>query len=460
MPDLDALDRAELIRLILELYRQNEQLRKQIEELRRKQHRSAAPFSKGRHKNNPKRPGRKPGQGLFDRRRAPQTEPSIPPIEVPLRQTQCPFCGGRLDAEEEWTEEASVTDMPSQPQPEANLFRVHVCRCRLCGKTVRGEHPEVAPGQYGATAHRLGPRVKAMAHSLHYGHGVPVRRLPAVLREMTGIELTQSAITQDALKQAEGGVGNAYRQLRAQVCQAPVVYTDDTSWRIGGDGAYLMGFDTDQETVYQVRTRHGNEQVRELVPDDYRGTLVTDRGTSYEAEELSSVEQHKCLSHLIRNVVAVVESKTGAAKVFGLRLKDLLQRGNQLWRDQRAGTAEEYPAQVEQINQELTHHLRIRRLQDPDNQRLLDGIGWQHDQGRVLTFLYKPEVEPTNNRAERALRPAVIARKVSHCSKNDRGAHAFAAFTSVVRTAVKQGTATMTQTLQHLLQPSAPHGWP
>jgi hypothetical protein len=293
-----------------------------------------------------------------------------------------------------------------------------------------------------------------MAHSLHYGHGVPVRRVPAVLREMTGIELTQSAITQDALKQAEGGVGAAYQQLRAHVRQAPVVYTDDTSWRIGGDGAYLMGFDTDQETVYQVRTRHGNEQVRELVPDDYRGTLVTDRGTSYEAEELSSVEQHKCLSHLIRNVVAVVENKTGTAKVFGLRLKNLLQRANQLWREQRAGTAVEYSAQVEQINRELTNHLRIRRLQDLDNQRLLDGIGWQHDQGRVLTFLYKPEVEPTNNRAERALRPAVIARKVSHCSKNERGAHAFAAFTSVVRTAVKQGVTPVTQTLQQLRRPA------
>jgi transposase len=347
MPDLDALDRAELIRLILELQRQNEQLRKQVEELRRKQHRSAAPFSKGQHKNNPKRPGRKPGQGSFDHRRAPQTESSVPPTEVPLSQTQCPFCGGRLDPEEERAEEASVTDIPSQPQPEVNLFRVHVCRCRQCGKTVRGEHPDVAPDQYGATAHRLGPRVKAMAHSLHYGHGVPVRRLPAMLREMTGIEITQSAITQDALKQAEGAVGTAYRQLRDQVRQAAVVYTDDTSWRIGGDGAYLMGFDTDQETVYQVRTRHGNEQVRELIPDDYSGTLVTDRGTSYEAEELSSVEQHKCLSHLIRNVVAVVENKTGTAKVFGLRLKNLLQRANQLWREQRAGTAVEYSAQVE-----------------------------------------------------------------------------------------------------------------
>jgi hypothetical protein len=81
MPDLDALDRAELIRLIRELYRQNQELRRQIEELRRKQHRSAAPFSKEIHKSNPQRPGRKRGQGPFDRRQAPQTP--TPPTEVP-----------------------------------------------------------------------------------------------------------------------------------------------------------------------------------------------------------------------------------------------------------------------------------------------------------------------------------------------------------------------------------------
>jgi hypothetical protein len=70
--------------------------------------------------------------------------------------------------------------------------------------------------------------VKAVAHALHCGHGVPVRRLPAILREMTGIELTQSALTQDALKQVKGAVGKAYQRLRGQVRQAPVVYTDDT----------------------------------------------------------------------------------------------------------------------------------------------------------------------------------------------------------------------------------------
>jgi transposase len=450
MLDLDALSRDDLIRLILELQRQVEELRKQNEELRRKDKRSAAPFSKGERKKNPKRPGRKPGQGEFSRRQGPPADASSsPPVDVPVEETRCPFCGGSLEPEA--TEEASVTDMPAAPQPEVRLFKVWICRCQNCKRPVRGKHPEVAADQYGATAHRLGPRIKAMAHSLHYGHGVPVRRLPSILREMTGITITQSALTQDALKQAEGPIGAAYRELREQVRQAPVTYTDDTSWRVGGDGAYLMAFDTDQQTVYQIRRQHGNEQVREVVPGDYAGTLVTDRFSSYEAEELAGVEQHKCLSHLIRNVVEVVESKTGRAKIFGSELKTLLQHANELWRQQRGGTVSGYADRAEQLELDLTDLLRPRRLRDADNQRLLDGIGLQHDRQRVLNFLSNPAVEPTNNRAERALRPAVIARKVSHCSKNDRGSEAFAAFTSVARTAVKKGVATVTDVLHRLI---------
>jgi transposase len=168
MPDLDSLSRDDLIRLILELQQPVEHLRKQNEELRRKDKRSAAPFSKGERKKNPKRPGRKPGQGKFSRRPGPPADASSsPPVEVPVDATRCPFCGGRLEREE--PEEASVTDMPSAPKPEVN-FRVHVCRCQDCQRPVRGKHPDVAADQYGATAHRLGPRIKAMAHSLHYGH--------------------------------------------------------------------------------------------------------------------------------------------------------------------------------------------------------------------------------------------------------------------------------------------------
>ena len=88
----------------------------------------------------------------------------------------------------------------------------------------------------------------------------------------------------------------------------------------------------------------------------------------------------------------------------------------------------------------MTYHLRPRRLKDQDNQRLLNEIGGHHDRGNLLRFLYElMSVEPTNNAAERAWRPAVVARKVSHCSKNELGAAVFSAFKSVIGTLKKGG---------------------
>jgi hypothetical protein len=294
---------------------------------------------------------------------------------------------------------------------------------------------------------------------VHYGMGVPVRKVPAILWEFTGVEITQSALTQDALKKAEGVIGNAYQELRAEVATAPVVYTDDTGWPIHGEGSYLMAFDTDQATVFQIRPQHRNEEVRELIPASYAGVMVTDRGPSYEAEELLGVKQQKCLDHLNRNINEVLEIKSGRARGFGLKLKGLLKQARQLWRDQRAGKARNFQVRAERIEEKIAGHLRPRRLQDADNQRLLNGIGLQHDRGNLLRFLHEPDVEPTNNRGERTLRPPVIVRGLSHGSKNDRGAEAFVAFSSVVQTAVKRGVSSTIDTL-HTLFRSKPRDGP
>ena len=101
-------------------------------------------------------------------------------------------------------------------------------------------------------------------------------------------------------------------------------------------------------------------------------------------------------------------------------------------------TGEDRERAVLELEEEMTWLLRDRILIDDDNQKLLNGIGAQMDRGHVLTFLRFPGVEPTNNRAERILRPAVIARKVSHCSKNERGAHASSVFLSVFQTIRKK----------------------
>ena len=93
----------------------------------------------------------------------------------------------------------------------------------------------------------------------------------------------------------------------------------------------------------------------------------------------------------------------------------------------------ECAAMAERLRRQVTDHLRDRPMTDPHNFRLQNELGWHNDRVNLLRFLDDPNIEPTNNRAERALRPAVITRKVSRCSKNTQGAEAFAAFTSVLR---------------------------
>ena len=445
----------ELQREIKRLQAENEGLKKKIEGLEeelRASKRQAAPFSKGQRKANPKRPGRKAGQGIFRHRPAPGEAIGGEIVEAAV-PAGCPRCGGALAVEgEEW---ATTTDLPVQPQPVVTRYRVPVCRCSQCGKRVRGTAPGLTADQFGATAHRVGPGVKAAAHALHYGAGVPVRKLPMVLKELTGITLTQGALTQDALRRGEAEVGARYQQLCGGMRGAPVVNTDDTGWRVGGSTAHLMVFVSEQSTVYQIRAHHRNQEVREVIPADYAGVMGTDRGKSYDAEEFDAVAQQKCLGHLQRNITEVLETKKGRAREFGLNLKDILRQGIELHHRRSDLSSADYQLQVQQVDEALTFHLRHRILKDDDNQRLLDGIGLHHDRGNLLRFLKVERLEPTNNRAERALRPAVIARKVSHCSKNQRGAEAFAAFVSVIQTATQAGASSTIAYLRNLFSTPA-----
>src|SRR5512144_1719623 len=263
-----------LLAEVASLRTENAALKAQLEQRTRDTKRQAAPFSKGQRKAQPKRPGRKPGQGRFTYRTLPRPDQwTAPPIEVRLPEPICPCCGEALY--EHRVDFAAVTEIPPQPQPIVQPYRVWVYRCPICDTTVRAPHPDLAPDQYSATAHRLGPRVMAAAHATHYGLGVPVRKVPAVLRLITGVSVTQSALTQDALRRVSGPIGREYRTLRDPVPTSDVVSTDDTGWRVGGEPAQLMIFVADTATVVQIRAQHRNEEVREVIGDAYAGVLVT-----------------------------------------------------------------------------------------------------------------------------------------------------------------------------------------
>ena len=421
------------------LAKTQQELKDAQEELRETK-RSKAPFSKGPRKANPKKPGRKAGVGPFTRRPAPVATDSdeVIKVDVPLTadQQSCPNCDVPLEVE---IEEASKIDIPVVPKRKITLFRQEVGTCPICGLKRRGEHPDLPADQCGATAHRVSEQALAQCFAMHYNSGLPVCKVPALFRQMSGISITQSALTQAAIKltQPEAVLGKVYHTLRDEVRESDVVNTDDTGWRIGALLAFLMGFFATWTVVFQVRKFHRHQEVLEVIGKDFAGLLGTDRGPSYESLTMVGMLIQKCLSHLIKNLRTVEEKKTGEVRKFSTDLIATLREALDHWNEYQQSESkdlEAYRKRGEEINKSLDKQLAPREMEDTDNQRMLDGIGKQHDQGRVTLFLIHPEIEPTNNRAERGLRPAVIARKVSQCSKNEDGAQATAVIKSIFET--------------------------
>ena len=154
---------------------------------------------------------------------------------------------------------------------------------------------------------------------------------------------------------------------------------------------------------------------------------------------MDQVLQQKCLAHLIRNVTDVVQSKQGRARQFGMGLNVLLREGLALWHARRDLAPEDFQIRYRELDEKLTHQLRNRILQDDDNQRLLNGIGTQHDRGNLLRFLETEGVEPTNNHAERILRLGVLWRKNAFGCHSAAGCRYVERMLTVVQTLRLQG---------------------
>ena len=198
--DLEQLDQATLIKMLLEAHAEIARLKERLEKLEREKYKSAAPFSRNQPKQHPGKPGRKPGVGTFKYRTAPSPEEITKIVQVTLKQNVCDACGNLL--EPTGFRFAWITELP-ELKPEIIEYQLQRKTCVTCGITVQATHPMVSSNQVGATAHRLGPRALALTHALQYEMGVTVRKVPAVLALTVGLRVTQGALTQSALKLAD-----------------------------------------------------------------------------------------------------------------------------------------------------------------------------------------------------------------------------------------------------------------
>ena len=192
-------------------------------------------------------------------------------------------------------------------------------------------------------------------------------------------------------------------------------------------------------TAYLVHRRRGYEAAAELIGEDYEGFLTHDGWKPYDRFALAT--HQTCLGHLLRRSRELIEGakgRPGAAAVFPRRVKSLLREALAVRDERDAG--ELTPGQAAEKAKVLS--ARLVELTTPprhnaDNERFADHLfGQQHS---LFTFLEFQGVDATNYRAEQAIRPAVVNRKVWGGNRTDPGARAQSVLMSVLRTATQRG---------------------
>ncbi len=413
------------------LRRENEKLKEDLEAARRATARQAAPFARDTRVAHPKRPGRKPGPGYG--RRAYRVTPSHidETYDAPL-PAHCPACAGALCETTVATQYQE--ELPVQ-RPVVRAFRVHIGRCRRCHRRVQGRHPLQTSDALGAAAVQLGPQAIAFAVLLNKRCGLSYGKIAALLRDRFGLRVTSGGLVQ-AVHRAARRAQPTYAHLAATVRGSPVVTADETSWRVDADLQWLWAFVTPETTVYAIQPGRGLAQAAVVIGQDYSGVLVRDGWQSYR--QFTHALHQTCLAHLLRTCRRLLLDYPAQPLVHGV--KAVLQAALHTRAQYQAGTISPHGLAVAR-GQYLE---RLGRLLERTPSRRLAVRRFQghlvREYDAIFSFLFDPTLDATNWRAEQALRPAVVTRKMcGGGNRTVRGARSQEILASVLRTADQRG---------------------
>jgi transposase len=422
---------AERDRRIARLEEQVKQLQEQIQSLSRAAKRQAAPFSRGLPKADPKRPGRKSGEDYGTK-----AFRAVPPVidevhDAPL-PSRCPRCGGRqfIDEHVEQQYQAEVPRRPIHRQ-----FNVAVAHCTCCGKRVQGRHPLQTSDALGCAASQIGPEAQAAAVMLNKELGLSQGKISRFFKSFFGIELTRGGSCQIMLRAARRCEGN-YQAIVKRVQQSRWIVPDETGWRVGGQSAWLHVAVGEDAVAYLVAGQRGFEASALLIGADYAGKLVHDGYASYD--RFWRALHQTCLNHLLRRCKELLETATRGAVVFPRKVKALLGEALETrdLRERRRITAAAARSKADELQTRMTKLTRPLKI-NAANERLAAHL--HRHCGQLFTFLRHKRIDATNYRAEQAIRPAVVNRKVWGGNRTQTGATAQAILMTVLFTAENNG---------------------
>jgi transposase len=429
-PELELL-RAQIASLRQELEVKTKriaQLEEALEAAQRAAHRQAAPFRVEPQKRAgaPKRPGRKPGHPGHFRHKPDHVDEHL---EAPL--CQCPHCGG-AQFKLQHTIEQLIEDIPPV-RPHVTRLTTYQATCVQCGQRVRSKHPLQMSLAIGAAGVHLGPRAVALAADLNKAKGLSMRKTCAVLRDCFGLQLSPGGLSQ-TLDRLAAKVKPQYDAIATELRQAPVVHSDETSWWVAGPGWWLWVFTALRFTLYVVAQSRGRNLLGDILGKDFHGVLVSDCLAIYDD---ATALQHKCYAHHHKAISKAKALHPDQGEGFLCEVAAILRAAVAL-QERKADLDLDIFSDLRQTLERKAIQLLEPPRSEPNEEAVRNRLHKQRD--HLFTFLDHDGVDATNNLAERQLRPAVIARKISCGNKTPKGAQTWQILASLAATCVQRAT--------------------
>lgn len=420
-----------------QLLAENQQLKAQLHALHRRQfkaRKTPAASTSG----PPQTPGKKRGAPVGHppwQRPKPKHIDKVVSVPAPKR---CPKCQGADLRPVSQRQEHVQEDIVLEPRTVAVKDVHQQGYCPRCEQNVVQPGPGELLGSY------IGPAAKATAIYLRYELNVPCRKISRFFADFFGFKFVPAS-AYGFERQAVRRAAPLYEDLLQKVQALPVAHADETSWRHDGQNYWVWYAGNEQLACFHLDAHRSAEAAQGLLGEKFDGVLVCDGYAVYQC--LKPKDWQSCLAHIKRKAdeveqqLALLEGQAQDPKArrFCEQIQDLIHRACQA--HQRLAKGPWRAKTARNKGQAFRRELRklckqpLRYAPAEAFRKRLSGPEQKH----LFTCFRRPQVPPTNNQAERSLRPVVIMRKVIHGTRSPKGLENHSIVRSLFETARRQG---------------------
>jgi transposase len=352
---------------------------------------------------------------------------------IPVFPGACDHCGAPLTPDLDhptgkyWRHQ--VTDIP-EPKPEVIEYQLQCVRCS-CGAENWAKPPKTAQSGFG-------PRLTALFAHLTGLHRVTRRGCQEIAKTIFGIDIGLGSVCKLHQEVSES-LAPVHAEAREALPEQPVLNIDETGWKTQGKGRWLWVLVTPLVAFFHVAASRGAKVLREILGAEYKGILCSDMYSAYKAFH-NGVRQF-CWAHIIRGIKGIKHAcRSPDAVRFSKWMLSETGRMFALWHAFKAGylDRETLVRKSVPIRSRMSKCLQMYRTSsDPDVAKAAKSL-LKHWHG-LFTFLEHEGVEPTNNSAERGVRPAVQWRKICFGNQSKDGELLTARLLTAERSCILQG---------------------